>query len=1482
MDDPFAQYKLEAASLGLPEVEIARYCQDRHREDRLEARSTKREEDEQRFRIEVEKEKLRQEENEKIRAHELALKRLELSVEDTADNQTQPQTQNVQFHPGGKPKLPYLEDKDDVDGFIFRFEKHAEAMKWPRSEWQVYLASLLKGKALTVYHELSLVETLDYDKLKASLLERFQCSIEGFRNRFRSVGPQKDEPMVLFLNRTEHLLNRWLQLAKSDKDLVKMKDVFLQEQLLQSVSPHLRTFLREREFETAKEMMETAERYRLAHINDEMATKKISIWNANGSCEQQGNFQHQNAQSINRGKGQANFGYRNGTRFQRGGRGGRIKSEQNPQSQSTHKATSTVKEGVFLPSGSQKPTVICYKCQKPGHKANECQTKAVVGNVCVVVSRCSTCSQTYQFSKPCGHPVDEAGALLGCDDRKAGLVLTEGTLNGHKVEVMLDSGCTTVGVRREFVSNEQYTGDIRHCKLFSGQVFSFPVALVELNCPSFSGTVEACVIEDPIADVVLGNIPGVNFSVTRVDAAAAGTRAQASAVGKPFKRLITPDTAMLDVGPVEVSHMQATDSTLASCFDKCRNNVVSDDAFSRIEYAIDHGLLYRNYYRKSTKELYKQLLVPKSLRKAVLIASHDGILAGHMAAGSTQKRILPHFYWPGLQKDVKEYCRTCDTCQRTFPKGRILSQPLEPLPMVDIPFERVGIDLVGPFNPISGRGHRWILTLVDFATRFPDAVPLKSIETEHVAEALLSIFSRVGFPCEIISDQGSQFTSDLMKSVMRLLSIKQTHSTPYHAQTNGLVERFNGTLKAMLRKVAQEKPSDWDRYIPAALFAYRELPQSSTGFSPFELLFGRSPRGPSEILKDVWTGHTTDSEVKNSYQYVYDLRNTLADMTKLAQDSLATATARYKMVHDKKSKPRELSPGDDVLVFLPTSKNKLLLKWQGPYKVLKRVGLSDYVVLMKNREKLFHINMLRQYFHRNDDDSPSSEIAHPDVELSGVGVILGDSCGPDEDIDKVTVQMVAVSPSETFQDVVINPNLGEKERLSVLEICKTHAEVLTDLPGDTNLVEHSITMTVDSVVHVKPYPLPFQSESVIQEEVNRMLSMGVIEPSVSPFCSPIVLIKKKDGNTRFCIDFRALNRLTQFDAEPIPDVEEMFIKLKDKKYFTKIDLTKGYWQIRVSEKDRPKTAFQTSQGLFQFCRMPFGLVTAPMTFARMMRMLQLQENSGMSFFDDILVASMTWDDHLHAVDQVLSKLANHGLTVRPSKMEMGFQELEFLGHVVGGGVMKPVSTNVSKILNISVPRTKKQVRALVGLCSYYRRYVPNFADLVAPLVALTKKNVPAKVVWTQECQESFEKVKTILSSNPVIALPDFSKQFILRTDASNKGIGATLMQIGSDGELHPVLYASRKLLDREMRYSTIERECLALVWAVDKFSRYLIGREFVLQTDHRPLTYLQKSKTSNGRLMRWSLALQEYHFVLVPIAGSANLEADVLSRLYVD
>jgi len=272
--------------------------------------------------------------------------------------------------------------------------------------------------------------------------------------------------------------------------------------------------------------------------------------------------------------------------------------------------------------------------------------------------------------------------------------------------------------------------------------------------------------------------------------------------------------------------------------------------------------------------------------------SHDAVMSGHQGQKKTKDRILREFWWPGFGAEVTRFCRSCDVCQRTIAKGGVASVPLGKMPIIDTPFDRVAVDLVGPIFPPTERGKRYILTMMDYATRYPEAVPLKDIQAETVAEALVNMFKRVGVPKEILSDLRSQFLSAVMKETCRLLSLKQLVTTAYHPISNGLIEKFNGTLKNMLRHMCAEKPKDWDRYVGPLLFACRVVRQDSLGYSPFELLYGRTVRGPMSILRELMTHEVAEPEVKTTYEYVLDLKDRLQSTCELAQAELQKSQTR--------------------------------------------------------------------------------------------------------------------------------------------------------------------------------------------------------------------------------------------------------------------------------------------------------------------------------------------------------------------------------------------------------------------------------------------------------------------------------------------------------------------------------------------------------------------------------------------------------------
>ena len=869
--------------------------------------------------------------------------------------------------------------------------------------------------------------------------------------------------------------------------------------------------------------------------------------------------------------------------------------------------------------------------------------------------------------------------------------------------------------------------------------------------------------------------------------------------------------------------------------------------------------MYRYFKRSDNAEIIRQLAVPRRYRKQVLKLGHDCVMAGHMGVRKTYDRIMQNFYWPGIFGDVKRFCRSCDICQRTVDKGTASRAPVQNMPLVNVAFDKVSIDLIGPISPMSERGHRYILTMVDFATRYPEAIPLRTIDSESIAEALVNIFSRVGVPRVLLSDNGPQFVSDIMQEVTRLLSIKLVHSTIYHPMSNGLVEKFNGTIKRMLRRMSVERPRDWDRYIEPLLFAYREAPQASTGFSPFELLYGRTVRGPMEILREVWTGDKVTEETRCAYEYVIDLRNRIESTCRLASENLKEAAKTYKKHFDKRAKMRNLNVGDEVLILLPTDNNKLLMQWKGPFSVTEKVGPTDYRIQVGKLSKLFHINMLKQYLNREET-------------VTGAFMAI-----VDDEEDEIMIDTYPGVGKEGVEHIHISDELCSKEVQEMKVLIAEFSCIFTDIPGCTDIICHEIKLDQEKPVRLKPYPMPFSKRECLENEVDKMIALDIIEPSNSPFCSPMLLVMKSDGSFRPVIDYRKLNKVSIFDAEPIPNPDEIFNKLTSSLFYSKVDFCSGYWQIPMKVDDREKPAFATSKGLFQFKRMPFGLVNAGATYTRMMRLFLGDVLNVENYIDDVLIHSDSWEIHLRTLRKVFVRIRDAHLTIKPSKCFFGYTNVEFLGHSIRRGMLETQDDNIRKILDAVVPLSKKQVRSFLGLTGFYHRFIPHYAHVASPLSDLTKGGMPERVVWTEEANEAFIILKKRLCDKPVLYLPDLDRSFVLRTDASEIGLGAMLLQ-EFEGVLHHIAYASKKLNHAQRAYATLERECLAIVWGVQKFNRYLFGLENILQTDHQALKYLNTAKYENNRVMRWALKLQAYRFLIQDIPGKENVGADFLSR----
>ncbi|XP_059210478.1 uncharacterized protein LOC131989303 [Centropristis striata] len=1047
-------------------------------------------------------------------------------------------------------------------------------------------------------------------------------------------------------------------------------------------------------------------------------------------------------------------------------------------------------------------------------------------------------------------------------------------IQGGTHQAMVDSGCTQSIVHQNLIRpgalREAGWVDIR---CVHGDIHRYPVVPVEIRFKGKKHSVKAAVSSRLTHPLILGtDWPGFDRLVGQcvgVRSRPTGTwdmcavlsgdaRLSDTADGEGEPAVPPPEApqvpvfASMEDFPLE----QSRDDTLRFAFDqviKIDGHMVRPDAaLTYPHFSLRRDRLYRVSRDTQTNDILTQLLVPKSRREMVFQAAHFNPMAGHMGYEKTLNRVMARFYWPGIRADVRRWCASCPECQLVN-QPAVPRAPLRSLPLIEIPFERIGMDLIGPFHR-SARGYRFVLVLVDYATRYPEAVPLRTISAKSVAQALFQVISRVGIPKEILTDQGTQFMSRTLRELYGLLGIKSIRTSVYHPQTDGLVERLNKTLKSMIRKFVHDDSPNWDKWLDPLLFAVREVPQASTGFSPFELLFGRKPRGVLDLVKESWEEGPSPS--KNEVQYVLDLRAKLHTLGRLSRENLLRAQERQQRLYNRGSKLRQFSPGDKVLVLLPSSTSKLLAKWQGPFVVTRRVGDVDYELVRSDRggaTQIYHLNLLKAW---REAESVSLVTA----------IAERDELGPE------------VPKSANPASLLCENHLSPSQRTDIARLQQSYADVFSPLPGRTSLIQHNVETHPGVTVRSRPYRLPEHKRKVVQAELKAMLEMGVIEESNSAWCSPIVLVSKKDGSIRFCVDYRRVNDVSRFDAYPMPRVDELLDRLGTARFFTTLDLTKGYWQIPLSPESREKTAFSTPYGLYQFVTLPFGLFGAPATFQRLMdRVLRPHVAYAAAYLDDVIIHSTTWAEHVRQVAAVLGSLRQAGLTANPKKCAVGRREVRYLGYHLGGGQVRPQVDKTAAIAACPRPKSKKEVRRFLGLAGYYRRFIPNFAELTSPLTDLTRKGASDPVQWTERCQVSLERVKQTLCGEPLLHTPNFSLPFVLQTDASGRGLGAVLSQ-QVQGVDRPVLYISRKLSEREARYSTVERECLAIRWAVDALRYYLLGRPFTLCSDHAPLQWLHRMKDANARITRWYLALQPFKFKVIHRPGAQMAVADFLSR----
>ena len=477
---------------------------------------------------------------------------------------------------------------------------------------------------------------------------------------------------------------------------------------------------------------------------------------------------------------------------------------------------------------------------------------------------------------------------------------------------------------------------------------------------------------------------------------------------------------------------------------------------------------------------------------------------------------------------------------------------------------------------------------------------------------------------------------------------------------------------------------------------------------------------------------------------------------------------------------------------------------------------------------------------------------------------------------------VAENRKDLFEALELSDlDITPTQRLALEAVLDQYREVFSRNENDLGFCR-SVTHKIDTEDH-PPIRQRYRRlhppiKELVQKELDRMEELGIITKSNSPWCSPLVPVRKKDGRIRICIDFRKLNSITKISSYPLPNIEDSLIQFSNMKYFSTLDLLSGYHQIALDPPSREKTAFATDRGLYEYCVMPQGACNSPATFQNLMNVMLhgMSSKQASAYLDDILVCGATFEEHLDNLAEVLKRLKDHGLKLSTEKCNLLKSSVPYLGHVLTREGIKTSRKNVDSILALPIPTTVRGLKKLNGMISYYSKFVPNIAVIMEPLYRVTSER---KLVWTDECSTALNKVKELLIGDPVLAYPRYGEQdkFIITTDASNRGLGAVLSQC-QDGIERVIGYGSVTLNTAQKNYSTTEKELAALRFGVKHFKPYVYGRRFILRTDHKALVYLNQMKNLDQRLMRTYEDLQVGDYEIEYIKGIDNCTADILSR----
>jgi len=842
-----------------------------------------------------------------------------------------------------------------------------------------------------------------------------------------------------------------------------------------------------------------------------------------------------------------------------------------------------------------------------------------------------------------------------------------------------------------------------------------------------------------------------------------------------------------------------------------------------------------------------RLVVPTVFRGKLLALAHDK--TAHVGIRGMRRVLGKRFTWPGIHTDIVDFVKSCDVCLRINNAGNRKSKMIERR-ILCVPFESVCVDLVGPL-PKGKRGAKYLFTYICLSSRWPDAVPMRTASAAEAAQCFIEIISRTGIPLRVLSDRGTIFLSKLMSGVCEMLGIDTVATSPYRPQSNGVVERMHGSLKPMLSK-AVDAGVDWVEFLPLALFALRQVPNRDLGYSPHCLVYGRDVMGPLDVLYEGWVDRSFDPISVDDW--LLSLNDRLAIIHDLAVANQADAIDKRAIVFNRNKQDKPLEVGSSVLMRVPGIKAALQAAWEGPYIIVGKASRVTYTVSKGDGHptRIAHRDNLKVYVPRP-------------LSVNAITLIA-----EEQGIDNSLLNCKTSLSSE------LCPGFKQNELDSLLHGLKSH---FSDKPGLCSVGTCEIVLDDGApVVNLPPRQIPVGIRDAVKSEIDVLLSNGIIVESSSDWASPLVPVRKKDGSVRICVDFRQLNSVTPLRRYWLPSLSEILERVGPNACLSTLDLTAGFHQLAMDDRSSEFTTFVCPFGKYRYLRMPFGLKNAPAIFQAVIeKVLKPVLHCCRNYVDDVVIYSRNWSEHLSHLRAVIECLGASGLTIKLKKCCFGRQHLIYLGHRIGAGSLSVPEHRVSALRDFARPRTKKQLRSFLGSMSYYRRFIPNFADCSSLLTPATSLRAPLRVVWTEEMTTSFCKLISLLCDCCVLFIPAPDDVFTLYTDASGMGIGGCL-HISRDSNELPVGFFSRQLKPAEKNYSVSELESLAIVASLKHFEFFLYAKGVTVITDHKPCLSLVDGCHLNKRLLRFALVLQQFNVSLVYRPGKLHANADGMSR----